>query len=286
MSSQPVSAYWLRVSSSHVRPPARVYGVYCVKSRTTCLPGGATVGSRLEGMTISIIGLKQCTAQYLIHPHFNFKQHNCPMTFVMDPKEHLYKSQWKEWTSFVHIYTHPWHTCVCLSIAPWRSHLIRTEFRILDPKHCKTKPTIFSDINIKLHPPPPPHTHANIQKHVDTPLSSSILIQTGLHVHYPPSYRPHTCSHADNISLIQTPLCLPYIPPCQHPCISLIEITLHLPSCRLTYIFPIQKPQHLPHLPSCRLPQVSLICPNGDYTTSPWPTLTYISLIQKPLCLP
>ena len=302
MSSQPVSAYWLRVSSSHVRPPARVYGVYCVKSRTTCLPGGATVGSRLEGMTISIIGLKQCTAQYLINPHFNFKQYNCPMTFVMDPKEHLYKRMDKL-CAYIHI--HDIH--VYASVSPHGIHISSEQRSGFWIQNIAKRTRYFSWYQYKATPPPT-HTHTCkytkacrhpsvfICPHTDTitcPLSTLVQI-------------PHTCSHADNISLIQTPLCLPYLPSCQHPCISLIKITLHLLSCRLTYIslvqkplclpYPpscqhlcislieitqhllscrltyislIQKPHHLPHLPSCKLPQVSLIYPNGHYPTSP-----------------
>lgn len=51
-------AYSVLVSSSHTRPPARVYGKYWVKKRATWQPGGARVGSQLLGRVISIMGLK------------------------------------------------------------------------------------------------------------------------------------------------------------------------------------------------------------------------------------
>lgn len=54
----PVSAYLFLSSSVQVRPSDSVYGVYCVNKSTTWCPGGAKVGSRLDGMVISIIGLK------------------------------------------------------------------------------------------------------------------------------------------------------------------------------------------------------------------------------------
>jgi len=60
----PVSAYMFLSCSSHCLPSASVYGVYCVNSSTTWWPGGASVGSRLEGIVISIIGLPWNTHTY------------------------------------------------------------------------------------------------------------------------------------------------------------------------------------------------------------------------------
>lgn len=64
-------AYLFRVSSSQTAPFASVYGVNWVNNEATCFPGGARVGSRLEGITISIIGLqkyidKLCSCAYTV----------------------------------------------------------------------------------------------------------------------------------------------------------------------------------------------------------------------------
>ena len=193
--------------------------------------------------------------------------------------------------AYIHI--HDIH--VYASLSPHGIHISseqRSEFWI---QNIAKRTRYFSWYQYKATPPPPTHTQRHTCKytkacrhpsvficpHTDTitcPLSTLVQI-------------PHTCSHAD-ISLIQTPLC-------QHPCISLIKITLHLLACRLTYISFIQKRQHLPHLSSCRLAYISLtqkpLChpypPSCQHLciflieiTQHLPScrLTYISLIQKP----
>src|SRR5213594_2949038 len=46
--------------SSHVpSPSASLYGAYCTKQESTCLPGGATDGSVRLGITISIYGRRE-----------------------------------------------------------------------------------------------------------------------------------------------------------------------------------------------------------------------------------
>ena len=155
-------------------------------------------------------------------------------------------------------------------------------------KTLQNKTRYFSWYHYKATPPPPhTHTHMQIYKSTQTPfcLHLSIYPHTDT-ITCPLSTLvqiPHTCSHADNISLIQTPLCLPYLPSCQHSCISLIKITLHLLSCRLTYISLIQKPLCLPYPPSCQHLCISLIEITQHLLSC---RLTYISLIQKPHHLP
>src|SRR5215472_10976074 len=44
--------------SSHV-PLASLYGAYCTKHESTCLPAGATLGSVKLGITMSMYGLRE-----------------------------------------------------------------------------------------------------------------------------------------------------------------------------------------------------------------------------------
>src|SRR5579885_953659 len=48
-------------SVSQLRPGANLYGAYCTKQDSTCLPGGATDGSVRDGITMSMYGrLEKC----------------------------------------------------------------------------------------------------------------------------------------------------------------------------------------------------------------------------------
>ncbi len=42
-----------------VQPPFRLYGAYCTKMLITCLPGGAIPGSIIDGITMSMYGLRE-----------------------------------------------------------------------------------------------------------------------------------------------------------------------------------------------------------------------------------
>ena len=57
--SDPFEKLKRELFTSSVHPPSMSYGVYWVKKRQTWWPGGAKVGSRLEGMVISIMGTRE-----------------------------------------------------------------------------------------------------------------------------------------------------------------------------------------------------------------------------------
>src|SRR6185437_5589305 len=44
---------------SQCKPGFSLYGAYCTKHDMTCFPGGATVGSSSDGMTISMYGWRE-----------------------------------------------------------------------------------------------------------------------------------------------------------------------------------------------------------------------------------
>src|SRR5438445_11763784 len=54
MTFSPKASFW----SSQV-PWASLYGAYCTKQESTCLPGGATDGSVRLGITMSIYGRRE-----------------------------------------------------------------------------------------------------------------------------------------------------------------------------------------------------------------------------------